>query len=207
MIMSRRLRLHAFALAALLLFAGSSVARSATDSVATAPARAGDLTDSPRILPNPFTAAPRGVASLAVGLVATVAPAGVAALAIPSGGTRDAAILTGALAGVVVGPAVGLQHAGRGDLASRGLVLRAIGVGITAGAGLVLVSMTTADSPASGSIIPLVTAAALGAVLTSGSCLHDLAITPSVTVARPGRSAGRTVAHPAGIGAALTMRF
>jgi hypothetical protein len=120
-------------------------------------------------------------AALGIGLAATFAPVLLAvAVSSPSTTAGVVGLSAGAGAGILAGPAVGLWSGGRGDCATRGLVVRAIGaVGIAAGAyGLALALGEGGSNTSAG---PLMIMGAASGIITTASVIHDLAITPSAT--------------------------
>jgi len=148
-----------------------------------------------------------GTRALAIGLAATFVPA---AVALPIATRRDApeaAPLVFATAfGIIAGPAVGLASGGRGDLATRGLVLRgALLVGV-AGAGLAWGSALDRVGGDSG---PAVIMAEFLGLVAAGWCvasdIRDLAITPSAV--RQGRPYAVVVGADARGRLVATLRF
>jgi hypothetical protein len=123
------------------------------------------------------------MAALGVGLAATAVPTLlVYALTSKDSRAEDVGLYVGVVTGILVGPAVGLWSGGRGDLAKRGLIIRAIG-GAAVGAGALGVAGAMAEGGSQSQAITasLVVLGLVGGALTTVSLFHDLAITPSAT--------------------------
>ncbi len=114
--------------------------------------------------------------ALAVSLV----PALIAVSLDPPGSAvaPEAAVSIGLAAGMIAGPAIGLACGGRRDLATRGVIVRSLGVAACA-AGVIGFGTAFADEKGSGSGFMLLGAA--GGLVTAVSWIHDVAITPSAT--------------------------
>jgi predicted transporter len=122
------------------------------------------------------------MAALGVGLASTVAPTMlVYAFTERESRAEDIGLFVGFTVGAVAGPAVGLWSGGRGDLAKRGLIGRSIGAGICLGA-MGLASATWEESNQTSALtVTLAILSTVGGLMTVGSVLHDLSITPSAT--------------------------
>jgi len=163
-------------------FVGAShaAADTAADTAAATPGASGAVPTGSVPMQKSKALAP--MAALGVGLVSTAAPIILAyGLTERESRAEDVALFVGFTAGAIAGPAVGLWSGGRGDLAKRGLIGRTIGAGVCLGA--IGLSSATWDN---GNQAPALTVTfailgTVGGLMTVGSVLHDLSITPSAT--------------------------
>lgn len=154
---------------------------STPDTAAAAPDHSAAVATAPVPPDSPGSLSP--MAALGVGLAATVGPPLlVVALTPRESRAEDVGLFVGVAAGVIAGPAVGLWSGGRGDLAKRGLIIRAIG-GAAVGAGALGVALAMGESSQQTQAITatLVVLGVVGGAITTASLFHDLAITPSAT--------------------------
>ena len=178
-----------------------SPAASASDSAVVAPAGAADAPAAPTYKKS--SVSPLG--ALGIGLAATAGPTFLAyGLTEKDTDAENIALLVGVTAGVVVGPAVGLWSGGRGDLAEKGLIGRAL-VGALGLGAIALASATWNDTQDATSGVALVMLGVVSAGMVTGSVLHDLAITPSAT-AQGRRMSARLGIRPDGM-VAVNLRF
>ena len=155
-------------------------AHAAEDTSAATPGSSGAV--PPGQVPMQKSKALAPMAALGVGLAATAVPIMLAyGLTERESKAEDVALFVGFTAGAIAGPAVGLWSGGRGDLAKRGMIGRSIGAGVCLGS--IGIASATWDN---GNQAPALTATlailgTVGGLMTVGSVLHDLSITPSAT--------------------------
>jgi hypothetical protein len=147
--------------------------------------------------------------ALGIGLLATAGPT---LIALGTTNTpeqryssRPMTVFLATTAGIVVGPSIGLASGGRGDLAGRGIALRAVGLGVFT---LSMVGAATSAWSASsneGNVAGLLALGAVSGALTVVSALHDLVITPSAVARGRGPRASLGV-RPDGM-VAVSVRF
>jgi hypothetical protein len=177
-------------IAAVSAFPDTITVAAAADTVVSAMAQ--DTTVMPAIAAAPTAARAHSPGrALAVGVGASLAPTLIALILDPPGSGSDfapeAALSIGAGLGIMIGPAVGLASGGRSDLAKRGVLIRTLGVA-SVGAGVLGFWVAFADDMGTEATTTsaLMILGAAGGLVTAGSWLHDLAITPgAVARGRP----------------------